>query len=559
VSAILLSLLGKHAVLQYGNWYAHAEGAVAGADVATRALKAVGDMQRHIAAKVTHIGSEGLQLLNRKLAWAWGGAKKQGSSGASGGAEPQAASSSMSDACTEDPSVRSAGSGVSVTGPAAAGGVASEVEAAEVGRSGTDGDSQYTSEGFLLLQSSEAAGAEAAAVAGPGRTGSSSSQAPPVAPEELRALLSTLEVMVLRSYARVRDQLKRRLTPLLSQCMSSPSPSGSLSTSSSATSFPTAPAPAVEAAAGAGAEGEEEAGTTSRGSSGGGALPKTVIVGNAIVGREEGEAELGAYKCWAELVGVLHSGLATLRSAGVPREVVAALMQQMLAFINAQLFNQLLLRPECCSAASARYALRGLKLLDTWLLAESEQLAANASHGHPSASALAAAGSGATALGGDGPTTAASAPLVQSPDSSQQNAEQQQQQVGPPGRQQSTDAGLAASLEHASSMAGLQGPLAPHTGAGAAAAAGGGGRPGVSLLPWAHTTARGRRAPPPSDLGMGPWRSLNHVRQVRRGRRAGTATLLAGWCWAGAGIPPSGWLVSITGLCAAHAQGHQSC
>jgi hypothetical protein len=45
-----------------------------------------------------------------------------------------------------------------------------------------------------------------------------------------------------------------------------------------------------------------------------------------------------------------------------------------LAFINCQLFNQLLLRPECCSASNARFSLRGLKLLDTWIVAESEQV-----------------------------------------------------------------------------------------------------------------------------------------------------------------------------------------
>jgi hypothetical protein len=43
---------------------------------------------------------------------------------------------------------------------------------------------------------------------------------------------------------------------------------------------------------------------------------------------------------------------------------------QVLEFVNCQLFNQLLLRPECCSVSNARYALRGLKQLDTWIIAE---------------------------------------------------------------------------------------------------------------------------------------------------------------------------------------------
>lgn len=43
---------------------------------------------------------------------------------------------------------------------------------------------------------------------------------------------------------------------------------------------------------------------------------------------------------------------------------------QVLEFVDCQLFNQLLLRPECCSVGNARYALRGLKQLDTWIIAE---------------------------------------------------------------------------------------------------------------------------------------------------------------------------------------------
>ncbi len=41
---------------------------------------------------------------------------------------------------------------------------------------------------------------------------------------------------------------------------------------------------------------------------------------------------------------------------------------QVVAFIDCQLMNQLLLRPECCSAPNARYVLLGLKKLDSWLV-----------------------------------------------------------------------------------------------------------------------------------------------------------------------------------------------
>jgi hypothetical protein len=52
---------------------------------------------------------------------------------------------------------------------------------------------------------------------------------------------------------------------------------------------------------------------------------------------------------------------------------------QVLEFVDCHLFNQLLLRPECCSTTNARYALRGLKLIDSWIVAESS---AGAEH-HP--------------------------------------------------------------------------------------------------------------------------------------------------------------------------------
>jgi hypothetical protein len=40
-----------------------------------------------------------------------------------------------------------------------------------------------------------------------------------------------------------------------------------------------------------------------------------------------------------------------------------------LSFIDCQLFNQLLLRPECCCTSNARYVTAGVKLLDQWLVA----------------------------------------------------------------------------------------------------------------------------------------------------------------------------------------------
>lgn len=68
------------------------------------------------------------------------------------------------------------------------------------------------------------------------------------------------------------------------------------------------------------------------------------------------------------MVSACQSALQTLHDAHVPKTLVACMFQQVLGFVNCQLFNQLLLRPECCSVGNARYALRGLKQLDGWIV-----------------------------------------------------------------------------------------------------------------------------------------------------------------------------------------------
>lgn len=57
---------------------------------------------------------------------------------------------------------------------------------------------------------------------------------------------------------------------------------------------------------------------------------------------------------WAMLVEILVEGLALLRRHHVPRILIKCLFKQLFGFINIQLFNQLLLRPECCSSINAK-------------------------------------------------------------------------------------------------------------------------------------------------------------------------------------------------------------
>ncbi|GFH29243.1 dilute domain-containing protein, partial [Haematococcus lacustris] len=60
--------------------------------------------------------------------------------------------------------------------------------------------------------------------------------------------------------------------------------------------------------------------------------------------------------------------LRCLQEQHVPRILIKCLFKQLLAFVDAQLFNQLLLRPDCCCASNARHVLSGLRLLDQWLV-----------------------------------------------------------------------------------------------------------------------------------------------------------------------------------------------
>ncbi|KAL6757599.1 DIL domain-containing protein [Haematococcus lacustris] len=71
---------------------------------------------------------------------------------------------------------------------------------------------------------------------------------------------------------------------------------------------------------------------------------------------------------WAELVAGLQGALRCLQEQHVPRILIKCLFKQLLAFVDAQLFNQLLLRPDCCCASNARHVLSGLRLLDQWLV-----------------------------------------------------------------------------------------------------------------------------------------------------------------------------------------------
>jgi myosin-5 len=52
--------------------------------------------------------------------------------------------------------------------------------------------------------------------------------------------------------------------------------------------------------------------------------------------------------------------LTILKDNFVPKPLVQALFRQLFSFVNVQLFNQLLLRRECCSFSNGEYVKTGL-------------------------------------------------------------------------------------------------------------------------------------------------------------------------------------------------------
>lgn len=70
---------------------------------------------------------------------------------------------------------------------------------------------------------------------------------------------------------------------------------------------------------------------------------------------------------WGNILGVLDALLAQLKEAHVPAFLVRKLFQQLFSFVNVQLFNQLLLRRECCSFSNGEYVKTGLAEVENWI------------------------------------------------------------------------------------------------------------------------------------------------------------------------------------------------
>jgi len=127
-----------------------------------------------------------------------------------------------------------------------------------------------------------------------------------------------LDAFVQKVFPMIRDNVKRQITPLLTNCIHMPK---------------------------SGARGMQA----------------------AINKSQDAGAGIAQLRSWPDILLVLEQLLATLKDNHVPSVLVKALFKQLFSFINVQLFNQLLLRRECCSFSNGEYVKIGLGQVESWI------------------------------------------------------------------------------------------------------------------------------------------------------------------------------------------------
>ncbi|XP_066375935.1 myosin-15-like isoform X3 [Miscanthus floridulus] len=78
---------------------------------------------------------------------------------------------------------------------------------------------------------------------------------------------------------------------------------------------------------------------------------------------------------WQSIVKILTNNLNVLKANYVPSFLIRKLFTQVFSFFNAQLFNSLLLRRECCSFSNGEYVKAGLAELAEWCISGTEKYA----------------------------------------------------------------------------------------------------------------------------------------------------------------------------------------
>ncbi|KAG2451764.1 hypothetical protein HYH02_003543 [Chlamydomonas schloesseri] len=134
-----------------------------------------------------------------------------------------------------------------------------------------------------------------------------------------------LDAFVQKIFPMIRDNVRREISPMLSNCIHTPKQHGRTA------ARPGAAAPAGGDKAAAGAAGQQ------------------------------------SHKSWTDILHVFDTLLSTVKANHVPKVLVQALFKQLFRFVNVQLFNQLLLRRECCSFSNGEYVKTGLEQVAHWI------------------------------------------------------------------------------------------------------------------------------------------------------------------------------------------------
>ena len=180
-----------------------------------------------------------------------------------------------------------------------------------------------------------------------------------------------LDAFVQKIFPMLRDNVKKEITPQLAACIHAPRHGTGARGARRTTSGMAAPASG-------GADGQQPGTPGTPG-------------GLAARGSSSGAAD-GLSPHWGNILRVFDALLATLRENHVPPFLVQKLFEQLLSFVNVQLFNQLLLRRECCSFSNGEYVKAGLSEVEQWISSAGEEWVSGRGQGEVGAWAHAWAG-----------------------------------------------------------------------------------------------------------------------------------------------------------------------
>jgi len=178
-----------------------------------------------------------------------------------------------------------------------------------------------------------------------------------------------LDAFVQKIFPLLRDNVKKEIAPQLAACVHAPRAGPGVRRRNAAA----AAAAAAVAAPGANAPASTAASLSSAASS-----------------------SLSPH--WGAVLGAFDRTLITLQRAHVPRFLSRALFRQLAAFVNVQLFNQLLLRRECCSFSNGEYVKTGLAEVEAWVTARASEVEGGA--GGEGGGPYSSPGGGVSGVGG---------------------------------------------------------------------------------------------------------------------------------------------------------------